>query len=252
MSATSRRRIFIGDVHGHYDGLMTLLEAIAPDSDDQVYLLGDLIDRGPQSSQVVDFVKNSGYGCILGNHEQLLVDAFPKGRAYGPALQAWLYSGGQATVASYANMSLLAEHLEWIKTLPMYMDLGDIWLVHAGVHPQLPLDAQTSHDFCWIREEFHSIAQPYFADKLIVTGHTITFTLPGVAPGELAQGRGWLDIDTGAYHQKSGWLTGVDITNRRVYQANVLQHQVRTLPLDEAITQVEPSQVLARHQALRS
>ncbi|HEY9859333.1 MAG TPA: metallophosphoesterase family protein, partial [Candidatus Obscuribacterales bacterium] len=172
MSESTRRRIFIGDVHGHYDGLMTLLEAIAPDGDDQVYFLGDLIDRGPRSAQVVDFVQKSDYHCLLGNHEQLMIDAFPKGRAFGPGLQAWLYSGGQATVASYKNMDLLAEHLEWIKTLPMYMDLGDIWLVHAGVHPELPLEDQTSHEFCWIREEFHSITKPYFPDKLIVTGHT--------------------------------------------------------------------------------
>jgi serine/threonine protein phosphatase 1 len=247
----STRRIFIGDVHGHYDGLMTLLEAIAPNGGDQVYFLGDLIDRGPRSAQVVDFVQKSDYHCLLGNHEQLMIDAFPKGRAFGPGLQAWLYSGGQATVASYKNMDLLAEHLEWIKTLPMYMDLGDIWLVHAGVHPEIPIEDQGSHEFCWIREEFHSIAQPYFADKLIVTGHTITFTLPGVSPGELAQGMGWLDIDTGAYHQKSGWLTGVDITNRRVYQVNVWQQEVRTLPLDEAIVQVEPAQIIARHQLLR-
>ena len=54
--AISQRRIIIGDVHGHYDTLNLLLEAIAPNSEDQVYFLGDLIDRGPQSSQVVDFV----------------------------------------------------------------------------------------------------------------------------------------------------------------------------------------------------
>ena len=63
------KRIIIGDIHGHYDGLMTLLEAIAPGRNDMVYFLGDLIDRGPKSSQVVEFVKNSPYQCILGNHE---------------------------------------------------------------------------------------------------------------------------------------------------------------------------------------
>ena len=85
---------------------------------------------------------------------------------------------------------------------------------------------QTTEQLCWVRDEFHSIRQPYFPDKLIIIGHTITFTLPGVSPGKLAQGQGWLDIDTGAYHPKSGWLTGLDITNRRVYQVNVFQHKV--------------------------
>jgi serine/threonine protein phosphatase 1 len=248
----TQRRIVIGDVHGHYNGLMTLLEAIAPNSDDMVYFLGDLIDRGPHSAQVLNFVKQSPYTCLLGNHEQMLLDVLGDGEIYGPALQAWLYSGGHATVNSYGDGGIPPEDIDWIRTLPTHLDLGDYWLVHAGVHPRLPLETQTADQFCWIREEFHSITQPYFANKLIVTGHTITFTLPGVLPGKLAQGHGWLDIDTGAYHQKSGWLTAVDLTNSLVYQVNVLQHRVRTLPLEAAVVRVEPSQVMkTRRQMLR-
>lgn len=250
MSEVSQRRIIIGDVHGHYEGLMTLLEALAPGKDDQIYFLGDLIDRGPDSAKVVSFVQENAYTCLLGNHEQLMLDAFPGGRIFTPALQAWLYSGGRTTVASYGDAGILLDHLHWFKTLPTYLDLGDIWLVHAGVNPRLPLEAQTTHEFCWIRDEFHSSSKPYFPDKLIITGHTITFTLPKVAPGELAQGQGWLDIDTGAYHPKSGWLTGLDITNRKVYQVNVFQNCTRILPLDEAATQVEPNQVIAHRQAM--
>ncbi|NJP08158.1 MAG: serine/threonine protein phosphatase [Leptolyngbyaceae cyanobacterium RU_5_1] len=251
MSGVHHRRIIIGDVHGHYKGLMMLFEAIAPGALDQVYFLGDLIDRGPDSSQVVSFVQQGCHACLLGNHEQLMLDAFPNGCPLTPALQAWLYSGGRATIASYGNADVLLDHLNWMKTLPAYLDLGDIWLVHAGVHPLLPIQAQTTQEFCWIRDEFHSISQPYFPDKLIITGHTITFTLPKVAPGELAQGHGWLDIDTGAYHPKSGWLTGLDITNRQVYQVNVFTQITRVLPLDEAVTRVEPAQILAQRQALR-
>ncbi len=71
------RRIFIGDVHGHSDGLMNLLEAIAPSSNDQVYFLGDLIDRGPRSADVINFVRQSGYPCLLGNHEQNVAGSLP-------------------------------------------------------------------------------------------------------------------------------------------------------------------------------
>jgi serine/threonine protein phosphatase 1 len=253
MGEVSQRRIIIGDVHGHYDGLMTLLEAIAPDRHDQVYFLGDLIDRGPASAQVVDFVCNSSYSCLLGNHEQLMLEAFPNGRIYTPALQAWLYSGGKSTVASYGDAGILIEHLDWFRTLPFYLDLGDVWLVHAGIDPRKPLDMQTAQEFCWIRDDFHSSPQPYFPDKLIITGHTITFTLPNVAPGEIAQGCGWLDIDTGAYHPKSGWLTGLDLDNRRVYQVNVYQDNLlRVLPFDEVVNQVEPQQVHSYRQALRT
>lgn len=249
---SSGRRIFIGDVHGHYDGLMKLLDLISPGSDDQIYFVGDLIDRGPKSAQVVQFVRENEFNCVLGNHEQLLLDAFPGSKVSHLALRAWLQSGGQSTIASYSKPEILLENLDWMRTLPTHMDLGDIWLAHAGLHPRLPVHEQTTHEYCWIREEFHSMPKPYFPDKLIITGHTITFTLPGVAPGTLAQGQGWLDIDTGAYHPRSGWLTGVDMTHRLVHQVNVFQRKLRTLPLAEVTFQVEPAQVLTRRQLLHS
>ncbi|MFB2982958.1 metallophosphoesterase family protein [Microseira sp. BLCC-F43] len=242
------RRIVIGDVHGHYKGLMTLLEAIAPDSEERIYFLGDLIDRGPQSAQVVKFVQESSYNCLLGNHEQMLLDSFIKGKIQHAVLQAWLYSGGHATLASYPKGRIPVHDLDWMQTLPTHLDLGDIWLVHAGVHPEIPLEEQTADQFCWIRHEFHSMSQPYFANKLIITGHTITFTLPGVEPGKIAAGSGWLDIDTGAYHRRSGWLTGLDISNAIVYQVNVFDNYVRTLPLEKTLTPVQPDQIVARKQ----
>jgi serine/threonine protein phosphatase 1 len=252
MSETSQRRIVIGDVHGHYEGLMTLLEAIAPTSEDQVYFLGDLIDRGPHSYHVVNFVQQNNYPCLLGNHEQMLLNILTQKNVPTQALQAWLYSGGQATLTSYQSSTIPQEHLDWYKALPTYIDLGDIWLTHAGLDPALPLAEQTAEQFCWIRDEFHSIAEPYFPDKLIIIGHTITFTLPGVTPGQLAQGRGWLDIDTGAYHPRSGWLTGLDITNKLIYQVNVFQNCLRTLPLAEGVVTVEPSQITARRHKQRA
>lgn len=251
MTTNPLRRIVIGDVHGHYSGLMTLLEALAPATEDQVYFLGDLIDRGPQSAQVVEFVKNSPYQSLLGNHEQLLLESFPKGQVFAPALQAWLQSGGRATVASYGDAGIPADHIDWLRTLPSYLDLGDLWLVHAGVHPNMPIEQQTTQEFCWIREEFHGSLRPYFPNKTIITGHTITFTFPGVMPGAIAQGQGWLCIDTGAYHPRSGWLTALDADNGKVCQVNVYTHTVRTLMLEEVTIKLEPSRVPSRKQALR-
>ncbi len=240
MNATNHRQIIIGDVHGYYEGVITLLEAIAPSAEDQVYFLGDLIDRGPQSCQVVELVKENSYHCLLGNHEQMLLNIFTNPKVSPSAVNAWLYSGGQATVASYPQASIAEEHLEWFQSLPTYLDLGDVWLVHAGVNPSMTIEEQTQAQFCWVRDEFHSMEQPYFPDKQIITGHTMTFTFPGVAPGKIVQGPGWLDIDTGAYHPQSGWLTGLDITNQLVYQVNVFQCKQRTLPLTEAVTKIEP------------
>ncbi|WP_017302784.1 metallophosphoesterase family protein [Spirulina subsalsa] len=244
------RRIFIGDVHGHFDALMMLFEAIAPGERDQVYFVGDLVDRGPKSAQVVDFVMNSPHQSILGNHELMLLEAVTNSRAPEHFRQAWLYSGGHSTIQSYGNNGIPWTHLEWMQSLPTHLDLGDIWLVHAGVDPKLPIEKHTSEQFCWIREDFHGMVEPYFPDKLIISGHTITFTIPGVMPGRLAQGEGWLDIDTGAYHRQSGWLTAVDMTERKVYQVNTRQKRLRISTLDELITNVNPQRIASRRMMM--
>ena len=131
------------------------------------------------------------------------------------------------------------DDLEWIKSLPLYLDLGDVWLVHAGVKPETPLKEQTINEFCWIRKDFHHIEKPFFKDKLIITGHTITFTFEGVEPGELVRGKGWLDIDTSAYHHKSGWLTALDIDNKLAYQVNVFDNLKRQVPLEEIVKEYQ-------------
>ena len=241
------RRIFIGDVHGHFDGLMWLLEKLDLASEDQVYFVGDLIDRGPQSAQVVDYVRQQQYPCVLGNHEQLLINAFAQNQVAGQALHGWLYSGGQATLASYNNdLDLLGEHLDWFRSLPIYLDLDDIWLVHAGLDPTLAIAEQTAEECCWIRDIFHQDPNPYFADKLIITGHTITFTFPDIPPGQIVEGPGWLDIDTGAYHPKSGWLTAVDIDGEQVHQFNIFDAAYRRRSLQEACSPYTTSRVRSK------
>lgn len=230
------RRIFIGDVHGCYDGLMLLLNVISPQSDDQVYFLGDLINRGYKSAQVVDFVRKSPYYCVLGNHEQMLLDYFQDKPVIKKTIEKAAFTYKE-TINSYLQLdiSLLPVHLEWFSNLPVYLDLGDIWAVHAGVNPLLPLDKQTKKEFCWIRQPFYSASKPYFTDKLIIAGHTPTFKFGGIVPGKLVQGKGWLDIDTGAYDRRSGWLTGLDMTNKKVYQANVFSRKTRVLALEDAV-----------------
>jgi serine/threonine protein phosphatase 1 len=248
MNQTTPRRIVIGDIHGHYEGLQCLLEAIALSSDDELYFLGDLIDRGPESAQVVKFVRENQYSCVMGNHEQMLLAAIgcnntndiAGGKISERDLQLWVYSGGDATLESYGGSGIPPEDIEWIANLPGYLDLGSVWLVHAGVNPKLPLDKQGFDEFCWIREPFHTSTKPYFKDKLIVTGHTITFTFPGVSVGQIVQGQGWLGIETGVYHQKSGWLTALDLTNALVYQYNIYRRRFRQLSFEEVAILVKP------------
>lgn len=244
-SMNKNRRIVIGDVHGHYDTLVALLDSVSPTSTDRIYFLGDLIDRGPKSAQVVDLVMRNQFGCLRGNHEEMLLDVVGTGEVSVELYQSWLYSGGHATVESY-DSKIPQEHIDWIKNLPLYIDLGDYWLVHAGVDPSIPLTQQCADQFCWIREDFHTCDRAYFSDKLIITGHTITFNLPGVKPGQIAVGKGWLDIETGAYHHNSGWMTALDLDRHKVYQANTFDGRIRIMPLRKAIAKVDCSKVEPR------
>lgn len=248
---TKKRRIVIGDVHGHYDTLIALLDSIAPNSQDEVYFLGDLIDRGPKSAQVVDLVMRNQFHCLRGNHEEMLLDVVGTGEVSIDLYQSWLYSGGHATVESY-DSKIPQEHINWMKELPLYLDLGDFWLVHAGVDPKVPLTQQGADQFCWIRDDFHTANKAFFKDKLIITGHTITFTLPGVKPGQIAAGKGWLDIETGAYHHHSGWMTAIDLNQHKVYQANSFDGRIRIMPLSKAIAKVDATKIMPRRMRKRA
>ena len=244
----SSKRLVIGDVHGHYGALCSLLAEIGIDNDDQVYFLGDLIDRGPESAKVVDLVIKNQYKCILGNHEIMLLESLGGEQINHLAFQAWLQNGGNATVMSYGHKMLPREHIEWMKSLPFYFDLGDYWLVHAGVNPCKSIIQQSTEEFCWIRDKFHRSTEPYFKDKTIVVGHTITFTFSGIDSGKIAQGKGWLGIDTGAYHRTQGWLTALDLNQSMVYQVDSLGKRFRCLPLDKASQSVD----LTKSSRLRS
>jgi serine/threonine protein phosphatase 1 len=170
----------------------------------------------------------------------MLLETLGKGEINTNQLQGWLYGGGYSTLVSYDH-HIPQTHIEWMKKLPVYLDLGDVWLVHGGIDPKMPLEKQTAQQFCWVRDDFHAMTKPYFQDKLIITGHTITFTFPGVLPGKLVAGEGWLDIDTGAYHPQSGWLTALDLSTEMVYQVHRQHKTKRILPLLEAVVTIDPA-----------
>ena len=152
-------RLVFGDIHGQFDGLMNLLKFINYSPSDKLYFLGDLIDRGDRSADVVRWVMDNGHTCLRGNHEQMCLEAFAS--AEGSLIwKGWLMNGGAHTLASYGKERLPEAHLAWMEQLPLYLDLGDTWLVHAGLNPNLPLELQGAAEFCWIREEFHSTTEP--------------------------------------------------------------------------------------------
>jgi len=113
----------IGDVHGCYKTLLALLEKL-PKKDKKIFV-GDLIDRGPDSRKIIDLIIDNDYDCVLGNHEEMMIDAYED---YDDPSQAsgWIGNGGDTTYANYANFYDFEEHIEWLKTLPVHLIYEDI------------------------------------------------------------------------------------------------------------------------------
>lgn len=194
-------RIFaVSDVHGHGQLLLQLLQDAHYDAKyDQLYLLGDWVNKGPDSLGTIHVVKqliSEGAIGILGNNELKWLNKIP------------------------ADLGLnMHEQLEirlWMKELPLWAADGEYLFVHAGLRPSIPLEQQTSADLTEIREEF--FYSPPLDNYTVIFGHTPTFRL-GAAAGRLWLGAGKIGVDTGAGH--GSCLSLVDLTNRFQYAINV-------------------------------
>jgi serine/threonine protein phosphatase 1 len=206
--------IAIGDIHGCLDKLEALMDRMAPSKEDLVVFLGDYIDRGSYSCQVVDYVlrlKEGGFKIItlLGNHELMLLDALR-----GESPLPFLYNGGWTTLKSYGirkswpwDNALPEDHLKFYQGLVPYFETPEYLFIHAGFHLGRPLAEQSIQDLVWIREEFYGASEE--PEKLVIFGHT-----PFKQPFQTKKRVG---IDTGAVY--GGNLTALELPAFRFYQA---------------------------------
>lgn len=124
----------IGDVHGCYHTLIKLLDKIPKNS--RIIFVGDLCDRGLYSKDVIELVMNNGYECVLGNHDYFMIDFVPKllNSTLSDSEKWWFDDkiGGKQTIASYKrDMDTLKKHIEWLKTLPMYIEIDSFFITHG-------------------------------------------------------------------------------------------------------------------------
>lgn len=222
------KRVYaIGDIHGRLDLFDALLARIdedsreAPSVESELLLLGDLVDRGPESAGVVaramELVER-GARCLFGNHEELFLAALEGSES---AMRTFVRVGGRETLLSYGlsmeayneasfeelieltQKAVPAAHVEFIRSLPHMIEIGDYLFVHAGVRPGVPLDEQKESDLRWIRGEFLNYRKEF--GKIVVHGHSIS--------PEVEQRVNRIGIDTGAFD--SGRLTAVVLEENR-------------------------------------
>lgn len=222
--STGQRIYAIGDVHGCMDRLAALHEQIAEDlavrpvEHATLIHLGDYVDRGTDSAQVVDWLINRPpvpvdlIVNLMGNHEHMMLSALAGKDAEAAA--HWLSNGGadsllswglsRAVPASEWAPRIPLQHLLFLRDLAISHRIGPYMFVHAGVQPGIPLDQQSRHDMLWIREPFLTSRADHGA--VIVHGHTPRRE-PTVLPNRIA-------IDTGAV--VGGALTCVMLENDKL------------------------------------
>jgi serine/threonine protein phosphatase 1 len=198
----------VGDIHGCLDRLVALHEMIAEDIATRpgpritLVHLGDYVDRGSDSAQVVDWLINrppvpaDEFVNLMGNHEHMMLSAVVGADKEAPA--QWLMNGGADSLLSWGISRTVPpaewagriprQHLLFLRDLAISRQIGPYLFVHAGIRPGVPLDQQSRHDMMWIREPFLSSRADH--GVVVVHGHTPKRE-PTVQPNRIA-------IDTGA------------------------------------------------------
>jgi Uncharacterized protein conserved in bacteria len=226
--AKGYRAYVVGDVHGRLDLLNQLIDTIEREVDEctarkvMLVFLGDLIDRGPQSAQVIERLRSYHHARIrplflLGNHEEVLLRIL---QGETEPMRAWLRYGGAECLTSYGadarriarqtdeeavesiRAAIPSDHIEFLNCFLDTCRFGDYLFVHAGIRPGVPLEEQLQSDLRWIREPF--LVDDSDHGCIVVHGHTIS--------DEVEDRSNRIGIDTGAY--RSGILTALAIEGK--------------------------------------
>ncbi len=214
------RTIAIGDIHGCSRALVSVLAAIRPRPEDVIVTLGDHVNRGPDSRDVLDRLIALEGQCtlvpILGNHDEMLLAAVDgERRAFSDLLEM----GGGPTLASYGAgriteadlVRIPSEHIAFLRRCCEYYETETHIFVHAQYDPDMPVEDQSS--FFLRGESLRNITPgPHVSGKKAIVGHT------SQKSGEILDLGHLVCIDT--YCHGGGWLTALDVHTEEVWQAN--------------------------------
>jgi serine/threonine protein phosphatase 1 len=210
-----QRVIAIGDIHGCAAALRAILECIQPQADDTLIPLGDCIDRGPDSRQVIDELLALGERCrlvpLMGNHEEMMLNVLDR----RPQPDDWLQCGGLATIRSYGTSldprDIPAAHTDFIRTWGDYFETSSHFFAHASYEPERGLAQQHWQTMRWQSLKF-GIPGPHVSGKTAVVGHT------SLKDGEILNLGHLICIDT--YCWGGRWLTALDTTTGQIWQVD--------------------------------
>ncbi len=210
----------MSDIHGQYDRFMDILKKIDLKDEDTLYVLGDVLDRGPHPIKVLlKLMEMPNAICITGNHEYMAVECLSflltevTDRALDELdvktlgnLVTWQYNGAKSTIDEFRELSreMQEEVIEFIKDFSIYEEVNvngqDYLMVHAGLgnfEPSKDIEDYALKDIIWERAEYE---KKYYDDKIVITGHTPTQMIEGNPnPGYIYKKNNHMAIDCGAY-----------------------------------------------------
>lgn len=188
-----KRTLVISDIHGELDMFLRLLTDVNYNpKQDQLILLGDYVDRGPRSMELLNKVielQSQGAIVLKGNHEDMMIKALTQDderawkhwahqngggntlQSYGFTESDYLVPDGDVFIKPILKSEVLNQHLQFIQSLDPIIEFEDKIFVHAGIHPQKSIVDTDPYIFMWIREDFYN---EYHGDKTVIFGHTAT------------------------------------------------------------------------------
>jgi len=231
------RKIVISDIHGCCNTFKKLLhKQVELTLEDELYLLGDYIDRGPSSKQVIDHIlqlRKEGFQihCLRGNHEEMMLNAryggFKKSRHF-------MINGGVTTMDSFnadTYEQIDEKYWDFLNSLEYYKMVDNYILVHAGLNFRTASPLSDTENMVWIRAWYDEINHEWLKDRIIVHGHTITSVNLVKLSLERLDILPVIDIDTGCYAtaiRGSGHLCALNLGSQELYfQENIDEMDAR-------------------------
>ena len=207
--------IAIGDIHGCIRSLEQLIEDLNLQADDHLVFIGDYIDRGPGSKDVIDFLinlaKTQKCTFLRGNHESMMLNYLNLNE-----IDLWEINGGRATLMGYVDDGKIVipdDHIAFLKNTGLFLDTEDFFFVHAGIKHQWTIqeNIMLNNEDIFLWERSHLSVDEYAWEKPVVCGHT-----PQKTP--LIKDK-LICIDTGCVfgnHPDYGYLTAIRLPEREV------------------------------------
>ena len=211
----------ITDIHGCCQTFINMVEKeLQITKEDELFLLGDYIDRGKDSKGVFDYImhlqsENFKIQCLMGNHEDMLIEAF-----HNPlALSSWLRNGGIETLKSFDAKEVTdipQKYIDFIKNLKLYIELDDYWLVHAGFNFNKSDIFADREAMLWLRYWYRDIDLSSLGKRTIVHGHTPI--RKSIIERNVNNPTPVIDIDAGCVYKKNGlgYLCALNLDTKEV------------------------------------